>query len=227
MFFCFYVSYIGNYICHSLLYIWYLVSYEGSGTLMWWQICVGIIMIYFKRYNMSTAMSESNARVQWHIITLPMIKVTRQGNRGWILAYDESLIRSACLSPWWRRGGVAVWRGKGAGRQRGHSTWQRLHTVSSQRTQVSSLTSSLVPGASSWSACRSSYNKYGDEARYGVMRSAKRTQTYWRAGCWIAGGAACGGAPLARRGTPPTTTVLRRRWCRRYPSASQRNTYIS
>lgn len=35
------------------------------------------------------------------------------------------------------------------------------------------------------------YNEYSDEARYGVMRSAKRTQTYWRAGC---------AAPRAERG---------------------------
>lgn len=55
------------------------------------------------------------------------------------------------------------------------------------------------------------YNEFSDEARYGVMRSAKRTQTYWRAGCAAlrAGGPRGGrrGTPLARRGTPPTTSV--------------------
>lgn len=67
------------------------------------------------------------------------------------------------------------------------------------------LLAAATAGASSGSL--TSYSEYGDEARYGVMRSAKGTQTYWLAGCRCAGGAAGGGAPLARRGTPPTTPL--------------------
>lgn len=106
--------------------------------------------------------------------------------------------------------------GEWAREGRGEAAWTQylalsLQQHSSQRTQLSFATCSQLPleapGVSSWSACCSSYNEYGNEAKYGVMRSAKRTQTYWRAGCWYAGGAAGGGAPLARRGTPPTTPL--------------------
>ncbi|GBP51220.1 hypothetical protein EVAR_85432_1 [Eumeta japonica] len=48
------------------------------------------------------------------------------------------------------------------------------------------------------------HDEYGDEARFGVMRSAKRTQTYWRV--WYAACGAAGAAARqwpARPGTPP------------------------
>lgn len=73
---------------------------------------------------------------------------------------------------------------------------------------VSKLASAV--GRSRSACCTDTgYNEYSDEARYGVMRSAKRTQTYWRAGCSGSGvwGGGREGAPLARRGTPPTTPV--------------------
>lgn len=105
---------------------------------------------------------------------------------------------AACRSPWRRLGGAR----EGAGRR------CELETVpgtaaatSSRRAAPQFLGTQLAVEANGGSSCCSSYTEY--EARYGVMRSAKRTQTYWRAGCWSAGGAAGGGAPLARRGTPP------------------------
>lgn len=53
-----------------------------------------------------------------------------------------------------------------------------------------------------WSACctYTGYNEMSVEARYGVMRSAKRTQTYWRAGVEAADAGRGGGAAIGSPG---------------------------
>lgn len=71
----------------------------------------------------------------------------------------------------------------------------------------------LASGRRSACCTYKGYNENSFEARYGVMRSAKRTQTYWLA-WWrgiASGGGGGRGTPLARRGTPSTTPVPPRR----------------
>lgn len=67
----------------------------------------------------------------------------------------------------------------------------------------------LASGRRSACCTYKGYNENSVEARYGVMRSAKRTQTYWLAWCRgrASGGGGGRGTPLARRGTPPTSPV--------------------
>lgn len=92
-----------------------------------------------------------------------------------------------------------------------HFYFSKVFQQLSSQTWASSVTESeafwrklaLSAVGRGWSACctYTGYNEYSDEARYGVMRSAKRTQTYWRAGC--IGAAAGGGGRRGRAIGPP------------------------